>query len=285
MSISFTQYKAMAPRGGQGDNSAPRGPRIPFFSLTNDGDRAVVRFLVDSEDDIEVVHTHQYNSNGRLRRVECLREGNEPTDNCPFCAANKPIQDRVYIKLVEYVADEQGRIQPVAKIWERPMKYAARLARDLTEYGSLSNILFVVTREGAAGSTSTDYPWRPASAEKYPAMQYPRPSENLFEGYGVVGGPVASRDFQGMLNLLNNTGNAAPTTNNYTGPANAAKPAARTYSSNYSAPAAPSYTTPATAAPSTGYTAPASAAPSNPAVAPTGRPSGEPPVARPRRFY
>lgn len=285
MSVSFAQYKATAPQGGPGSN-APTGPRIPFFSLANDGDKAIVRFLVNSEDDIELVHTHTYNSYGRSRKVECLREGNDPTENCPFCAANRPIQNKVYIKLVEYVPDEQGRIQPVAKIWERPVSYATELAGDLVEYGPLSNLLFVITRSGAAGSTNTKYPWRLASADKYPAMQYPLPTENLFEDYSVVGGPVASRDFQGMLKLLENEGNnGAPAANNYSGPANAARPAARTYSPSYAAPASTAPAVSVTAAPSTGYVAPSAAAPAAPRSTPATQPGAEAPVARPRRFY
>lgn len=285
MSISFAQYEEVTQQRAQRSSNTTGGPRVRFFSLKNDGDEALVRFLVDEKNDIEVVRTHQQMVNGYPRRVECIRGVDEPIDNCPFCSAGRPIQTKVYIKLIEYIRDENGAIQPVAKIWERPVSFGSTISNYLTEYGPLSDMIFKVKRKGAAGSTSTTYDILFASPSTYPIQNYPK-SVELFDGYSVVGGAVISKDFQGMLDCLSEPETSGPATNNYSGPTGVARPAARTYAPTFPVGGANANKAPAvpvTATPSAGY-----AAPATPRTAPTAAPSnptGDGAVSRPRRFY
>lgn len=288
MSISFAQYEKTAQQGSQRP-VASSGPRVRFFSLKNDGDEALVRFLVDKKDDIEVVRTHQQMINGYSRRVECIRDVNEPVDNCPFCSAGRPIQTKVYIKLIEYIRDDAGVIQPVAKVWERPVGFGSTISNYLTEYGPLSDMIFKVKRKGAAGSTNTTYDILYASPSIYPVQNYPK-SVELFEGYNVVGGAVISKDFQGMLECLSDTETSGPSVNNYSGPTGVARPAARTYAPTFPVGGAgmSGSSAPGMVTPSTSYSAPNAARsvePSTPSVTGPTTPVEENVVSRPRRFY
>lgn len=274
MQIDFTKYSEMA----QSSNQGPRadGPRVNYFYLRNDGDEALVRFMIDSPADFSIAAVHQHSINGRMRNVNCLRAPEEPTDNCPFCAAGEPVRYRMYVKLIEYVRNEQGQIEPVAKVWERPASYANTLKNLMAEYGPLSDVLFKIKRSGAAGSTSTRYNELYANPQAYPPQTYPKMPE-LFEGYDPLKSAVVNRDFQGMLDLLAGKDTSAPA-NNYSGPtAGAARPATRTYSPTFAPAAQPAVRpTVAPVAPATAPAAPANYGAAEPAPA----------VTRPqRRFY
>lgn len=283
MSISYAQYERMNKQRGPEAGRSNDGPLVRFFYLKNDGDEALVRFMVDAKEDLELVKTHQIIVRGYPRKVECLREeGNEPLENCPFCEAGEPIQSKIYIKLLEYVRGEDGSVQPVAKVWERPVSYGGTISNYLTEYGPLSNMLFKIKRKGAAGSTNTTYDIIFASPNTYPMQNYPNAPE-LFDGYSVVGNTVLKKDFQGMLDYLAEPEASAPTNNYKRGPA-ATQPAARTYNSNYGTTAAAPSVAPS-AAPSASELKPATVS-VGVSTPPAARVSTEAPATpRPRRFY
>ncbi len=275
MQIDFTKYSEATQNANQ-NGSRSDGPRVGFFFLKNDGDEALVRILVDSSADFNIVGVHQCTFNGKQRNVNCIRTPEEPTDNCPFCSSGSPVRYKIYIPVIEYVRGEDGRIQAVARIWERPASFASTLNNNITEYGPLSDVILKIKRSGTG--TSTTYNLLYAANENRNPDAYPKMPE-LFEGYNVIGTAVLSRDFQGMLDLLSGDAGTPAPTNNYSGPANVARPAARTY-----APTAPA----AYAAPAAAPQAPvAPVAPRTAPAAPgfSGSENTAPSVARPRRFY
>ena len=279
MQIDFTKYSETAQSNNQGGTRSDT-PRVGFFFLKNDGDEALVRILVDSSADFNIVGVHQCTFNGKQRNVNCIRTPEEPTDNCPFCSSGSPVRYKIYIPVIEYVRGDDGRVQAVARIWERPASFASTLNNNITEYGPLSDVILKIKRSGTG--TSTTYNLLYAANENRNPDAYPKKTE-LFEGYNVIGTAVLNRDFQGMLDLLSgDAGTPAAPANNYSGPVNVARPAARTYAPTaptaYAAPAAAPQAPVAPAAPTT--TRPAPAAPGFSGSENTGAN-----VARPRRFY
>lgn len=274
MQIDFTKYSETTQNTTQ-NGARSDGPRVGFFFLKNDGDEALVRILVDSSADFNIVGVHQCTFNGKTRNVNCIRTPEEPTDNCPFCSSGSPVRYKIYIPVIEYVRGEDGRVQALARIWERPASFASTLNNNITEYGPLSDVILKIKRSGTG--TSTTYNLLYAANENRNPDAYPKMSE-LFDNYNVIGTAVLNRDFQGMLDLLSGDAGTPASTNNYSGPANVARPAARTYAPTGAA----TYVTPAasqTPASST-VTRPAPAAPGF-----SGSENTTANVARPRRFY
>lgn len=121
-----------------------------YFSLKNDKDLAQVRFMYDSIDDVIGYAVHEVEIDGRKRYVNCPREYNEPIDKCPFCAAKKFQQAKLFIPL--YNVNEQ-KIQ----IWERGKKFFAKISSLCTRYPNLVSHIFEIERNGKKGETSTTY--------------------------------------------------------------------------------------------------------------------------------
>ena len=65
--------------GGSGGGS--------FFSLKDDKDTAQVRFMYNSLEDVVGYAVHEIEVGGKKRYINCLREYNQPVDDCPLCAA------------------------------------------------------------------------------------------------------------------------------------------------------------------------------------------------------
>ena len=156
---------------------------VNFFSLKNDGDTALVRILHDNTAsfDIQTTHDVKVGDGGKTRRVSCLRSNpNEPLDSCPLCKQGLPTKTKIFIHMIQYT--DQG---PKAVIWERTLKYAQELAGMIKTYGPLSDCLFMVVRNGAAGDIHTTYNIMYAPPTQYPPEQYPK--EDLFGDFKVCG--------------------------------------------------------------------------------------------------
>lgn len=181
------------------------GPRVGYFNLKDDGDSAVVRFCYDSPDQFDILTTHQTTVDGKFRRVNCLRESfKESADTCPMCAAGVPVQQRFYIKLLEYTQDENGVITATPKIWERSTSYVNRLNNLCNEYGNISDWVFKITRMGEKGSMNTDYSIIPANPNVYNSENYPKNNE-AFEGYNVLGTAVLDKSFEELTEMVGGT--------------------------------------------------------------------------------
>lgn len=117
-----------------------------FFSLTNDKDTALVRFLVGSElvaeEDWFVVHPIEIE--GKKRWLQCTEEG-----DCPGCRVNKP-QIKLFLQLED---TKDGEV----KVWERGRNFVSKVTGIITRNGPMYNRLYEIERNGKKGDTATTY--------------------------------------------------------------------------------------------------------------------------------
>lgn len=128
--------------GGQGGTG--------FFSLKNDKDVALVRFMYNSVDDVEGYAVHQVEIDGKKRYVNCLREYNQPKDACPFCKANMFTQAKLFIPV--YNIDEDK-----VQMWERGKKFISKISSICARYPDVVSHKFEIERNGKKGETTTTY--------------------------------------------------------------------------------------------------------------------------------
>lgn len=164
---------------------------VKFFALKN-GESAIVRILCDSVDDIDIYTVHNVITDQWKfgRRMSCVRDPHDPIDNCPLCAANKPLMQRMYVKMIQYVTDPQtNQVVPTAVVWERganDRQFGARTLKGLLDtFGPLSNFLCKISRQGEKLETTYQViPNLPANV--YPDNLYPA-DRALFGDYEVAG--------------------------------------------------------------------------------------------------
>jgi hypothetical protein len=130
--------------GGQGGTG--------YFSLKNDRDIATVRFLYNTPDDVEGYAVHEVEIDGKKRYVNCLREYNQPIDDCPFCRARKYQVAKLFIPLYN---EDEGKVQ----VWERGKKFFSKLSSVLSRCDAdpICSQTFEIERNGKAGDTQTTY--------------------------------------------------------------------------------------------------------------------------------
>ncbi len=138
-----------------------------FNSLKNDGDEILVRFNYASTEDFHLATIHKVNIDGKFRSVSCVRNFNDPKDDCPLCASGNKVATKIFVELLEYVPTEDGKYVPEAKVWERPFKFAQKLATYIKEWGDLRDVVFKIIRKGQAGSMQTDYDIVPVKQDFY----------------------------------------------------------------------------------------------------------------------
>ena len=210
--VDYNSFKQRTTQNNSNGNSNNRGPRVGYFTLRQDKDQAIVRFMIDSPDDFDIVAGHRMPINGFNRMVNCVRDVHDPVENCPLCAAGKKLEYRIYIHLIEYTRDEEGRIVSTPKVWERSTAYINTLTNLLNEYGPLSDNVFKITRNGAAGTTGTTYDITYCRPEIYKPELYVK-NESLFNGYKAVGNAVLDYDVDKLNELVSGaaTTETAPT--------------------------------------------------------------------------
>ena len=124
-----------------------------FFSLSNDGDVASVRFMYNKLEDIEGVAVHQIEVNGKKRYINCLREYGHPVDDCPLCKSGSFVQAKLFIPVFDIETEQ-------VKIWERGKKFFGKIAGICSRYASKEDLvshIFEVERHGKKGDTQTTY--------------------------------------------------------------------------------------------------------------------------------
>ena len=90
---------------------------VSYFALKNDGDEAVVRFIYDNPNQFDLLTVHTVQIDGKYKKVSCLRTPMEPLNKCPLCEKGDKLQQKFFVKLIEYVRDEKtNQIIPVAKV-------------------------------------------------------------------------------------------------------------------------------------------------------------------------
>ena len=182
--------------------------KVGFFSMKN-GEEAIVRFAINSIDDFELYTVHPVTvgqSSYPNRRVSCLRENpkSDPINMCPLCARGEKVQQRMYIKMIQYVNDN-GRIVPKAVVWDRPaFSYAPQLKSYLDSYGPLTNIVCKIVRQG--DGLETKYTIMPnLNPQMYNEQTYPK-DFSAFDDFKVLGTMVMDRTFD-EVNQFVLTGN------------------------------------------------------------------------------
>ena len=136
--------------------------QVSFFTLKNDGDEAVVRFMYDSVKDFEILTYHTVkvpSPDGTVRdmKVSCTRQLTDSPDKCPLCAAGNQLIQRFFIKMLQYIKDPAGNVTVKPVVWERNTQYALKLREYLNNYGPLSDIICKIVRHGEARSMQTTY--------------------------------------------------------------------------------------------------------------------------------
>lgn len=130
--------------GGQGGTG--------YFSLKDDKDTAIVRFLYNTPEDVEGYAVHEVEIDGKKRYVNCLREYNQPIDDCPFCKARKYQTAKLFIPMYN---EDMERVQ----VWERGKKFFSQLSSVLSrcDANPICSQTFEIERNGKKGDTSTTY--------------------------------------------------------------------------------------------------------------------------------
>ena len=183
------------------DNNTQFNSNVEFFTLANDGDEAIVRFLHDSTASFNIMTVHTVQVGGKWRKVNCIREPQEPTDVCPLCASGNNISNRFFIHMLVYSKDASGNIVAKPAVWERGFNYATKLKNLIDEYGPLSNEIFKVKRCGAKGSMDTTYEILYCSPKVYNSEMYPL-VENSFGTWTELGTIVMNKDAMAMNTFL-----------------------------------------------------------------------------------
>jgi hypothetical protein len=116
-----------------------------FFSLKDDKDAAVVRFLHGDEDDIDWYIVHNVEINGKRRHVKCPE-----TSDCPLCKSGDKPKLRVFLQLVDKRDSE-------TKVWERGQNFIPTLLSFINRYGTLCGQPIEIERQGKAGDMKTQY--------------------------------------------------------------------------------------------------------------------------------
>lgn len=218
--------------------------RVSYLALKNDGDEAVVRFMYDSPAQFDLETVHNVQIDGRYRKVTCLRESAyAPLEQCPLCANKEKVYQKFYVKLIEYVRNEQNEIVPVARVWERPANFASVLKGYFDEGYVLSECIFKIKRRGKAGDMQTTYDVVPANPAVYKPEFYPKDT-SLFEGYSLYSYVVLNKTYEELDNFTKGvplTGNTQTNSSNSNSAPAASQPVAPAPIANpgYTQPQAP----------------------------------------------
>lgn len=173
----------------QADNYGSAGG-AGFFSLKNDKDTALVRFMYNDYDDIEGHSVHEIMVGDKRRYVNCLRAYDEPISECPLCADNR----RTIVKLFLLLYDvDDGEV----KIWDRGRTFFAKMSSLSDRYNPLVATEFEIERNGKKGDTKTTY-------EIYAATTDDTTLEDLPEPPQVLGGLVLDKTYDELMFYLNN---------------------------------------------------------------------------------
>lgn len=181
--------------------------QVSFFSLKNDNDEAIVRFMYDDISEFEILTFHSITvtgTDGRSRdiKVGCTRDLNESPDKCPLCQAGNKLMQRFFIKMLQYVNDGSGNVVVKPVVWERSTQYALKLREYLNNYGPLSDVICKIIRHGAAGSMQTTYEIVPnLNKNIYPDNVYVKDT-SVISKYEASGNLVQERSAEDLYTYL-----------------------------------------------------------------------------------
>jgi len=171
-----------------GNNNAQNNDfKVQFFNL-KDGEKAIVRILVDSINDIAPFTFHDVVApEGGHKKVSCARSLREDVSKCPMCAAGMAVDQIAYVHLLQYFQNPDGTWRAEAKTWGKKPSNSDKsvigmIRKALDEYGPLSDYISTITRTGT--ELNTTYSLNINVPEKVygPASNYPF-DKQLFDGY------------------------------------------------------------------------------------------------------
>lgn len=195
-------YDAVVSNRANVSGGESSGQRVSYFSLANDGDSAIVRFLCDSTKDFDCCFVHSVNVGGTWRKINCIRDAHSPVADCPLCASGQKLQQRIYVHLIEYTKDENGKIVATPKVWDRPIGFANTLKNYIGEYGPLSENVFRVKRNGVKGSMDTTYEVMYLNPNVYTEAVYTKDCASAFDTYNVVGRAVLNKTYDELAHFV-----------------------------------------------------------------------------------
>lgn len=153
-----------------------------FKSLKDDGDEVIVRFAYESVKEFNLQTVHKVKVGDKFRTVACLGDG------CPLCASGDKVRTKFYVKIVEYIKDENGKVFPKSVIWERPANFSKKIISAYTQAvemgvypttSTIGDVVFKIKRNGAKGSMDTDYDVIPANPNIFKADVYVKNFEDF----------------------------------------------------------------------------------------------------------
>lgn len=147
-----------------------------YFSLKDDGDSAVVRFLYNQPDgsDIDYFLVHEVQIDGKKRYVSCNsvdENGESHPDDCPLCKAGNKPKEKLFLQLV--ASDNPDSVQ----IWERGSSFVSKIITYLNEFGNLSSVKIKVIRRGKKGDQKTQYEFMPMGKDNVKLEDLPQKQE------------------------------------------------------------------------------------------------------------
>lgn len=178
--------------------------KVGFFNI-NDGQEAIVRFAINSVDDFEIYTVHPITmgqSSYPNRRISCLRTNpkTDPINYCPLCAKGEKVQQRMYIKMIQYV-NENGQIVPKAVVWDRPAySYAPQIKSYLDNYGPLTNIVCKIVRHGSGLETKYDIIPN-LNPQMFNEQLYPKAFSD-FENFNILGSMIMDKSFDDINQFI-----------------------------------------------------------------------------------
>lgn len=177
--LNYQDAKEMANKNGGFD--------FKFFSL-KDRETIKIRFLVSKIEDVDSHSVHNLTlPDGKKKNIECLRQPNEPVQNCPLCAMGNKPRARIYLNVVDEKTHE-------LMVWERSAQFLDTLEGYLQRYGDLRDYIFEVERKGTG--LDTEY-------LIYPLGQSMIPDKSVLpEPISVEGKLILDKSFQELSNYV-----------------------------------------------------------------------------------
>jgi len=190
------QKERNARRAAQGDT--PRS-NVSFMTL-GDGDEAIIRLA--PLDWNEIIYYHNETDDWKSRKIACNRtDFKDPLDKCPFCAKKMPLKSRYYVKLLQYVRDENNNVVATEKVWDAPTRYVSILMDCENDYGPVQDLIFKMKRTGAGQQTT--YSFLPMISKIYNEDVYKKDFGGL-QNYKALGSLVKELTVEEMNSILNN---------------------------------------------------------------------------------
>lgn len=117
-----------------------------FFTLADDGDTAVVRFLYTNADELDWFVVHEVEIGGKKRWVQCSEEA-----DCPCCLKVGKPSLKLFIQMVQ-----KGK-EDTVQTWERGQKFVPQIMELFENHGDLTQHVFEIERKGKKGDSNTTY--------------------------------------------------------------------------------------------------------------------------------